>query len=801
MIGESVGHYRIVEKIGEGGMGVVYRALDTRLRRTVAIKVIRPELAASSARIARFEREAHLLAALNHPNIAAIHGLEEHNGQVWLVLEFVDGETLAAILAHGPVPVRRVVDIARQVTRAIEAAHQRGIIHRDLKPANVKVRPDGTVKVLDFGVAKALFDNPVSDDSATDMVTFEGTIVGTPAYMSPEQACGASAGSGSDVWAFGCVLFELLSGRPPFQASTPAEVRAAVVRGEPEWGSLSPTIPAPLRMLVRSCLEIEPENRLHHIGDARLLLDSALTDTGWSSGDIVRIGPRRLTRRLVFVASLMVAAAALGTIVPRFFARTEPALSMHLPMAPPLEHEPRLGFGPSVAISADGRSMVYALESGTTTMLYVKRSEELDARPIPGTQGARNPFFSPAGQWVGFYDDDDRKLKKISLRGGEPVVILSTDFEGGADWGPDDTIVFASTNGLVRVPAGGGATEQVTGGKDDDQWPSLLPGGQVVLFSRLPARGTFDDADIVAVRLPRGQPKVVLKSSYYPHYLPTGHLAFVQGGSVLAVPFDLNSLEVTGPAVTVLRDLWISSWTGYADFAFSNTGTLAYVSGGRQPTQATLVTVERSGREHPFLDDRRAYRVPRVSPDGRQVAMTLVDRQVDVWTSDFEKKSLNRVTDSPSWDAYPLWQPGMRWMAFASMRDGVSSIYRQELTTGAVEKLVATNRPTYPNSWSSDGKLLAYHQDDPQTGSDVWIYSVETRTTTAFLRTRYNERHAEFSPDGRFIAYESDEGGEQTEVYVRPYPQGNPRTKDLIQRRNVAALESGWTGAVLQNRR
>ena len=626
MIGESVGHYRIIEKIGEGGMGVVYRALDTRLRRTVAIKVLRPEVGTTAARLARFEREAHLLAALNHPNIAAIHGLEEHNGQVWLVLEFVEGETLAAIIAHGPVPVRRVVDIARQVARAIEAAHQKGIVHRDLKPANVKVRPDGTVKVLDFGVGKALFDDSLSDDSTTDdsttdVVTYEGTILGTPAYMSPEQACGASVGSASDVWAFGCVLFELLSGQRPFKAASTAELRAAVVRGEPAWASLSPNTPAPLRTLVRSCLEIEPENRLHHIGDARLFLDSALTDSTSSSHDVVPpLGQRRLRRRLGFAAAFILAAAAVGTAVQPFFVRTEPGLPLHLPLAPPFEHEPQLGFGPSVAISADGRSMVYALESGTTTVLFVKRPDELDARPILGTQGARNPFFSPDGQWVGFYDEDDRKLKKVSLRGGEPVVVLSTDFEGGADWGPDDTIIFASNAGLVRVPAVGGATEKVTAGRGEDMWPRLLPGGQVVIFSRLSARGTFDDAEILAVHLPHGQPKLVLKSAYYPRYLPTGHLAFVQGDSVLAAPFDLNALDVTGPAVTILSGLWISSWTGYADFAFSSTGTLAYVSGGRQPTQATLVTVERSGREHPFLDDRRAYRVrgfPRIGARSR----------------------------------------------------------------------------------------------------------------------------------------------------------------------------------------
>jgi serine/threonine-protein kinase len=776
MIGETIAHYRIVEKVGEGGMGVVYRGVDTRLRRSVAIKALRPEVASNPARLARFEREAHLLAALNHPNIAAIHGLEYQGGQFWLVLEFVEGDTLAGIIAQGRLPVRRVVDVAAQMAKAIEAAHLKGIVHRDLKPANVKVRPDGTVKVLDFGVAKALADDVGSDD-ATDVMTREGTIVGTPAYMSPEQACGAVVTGATDIWAFGCVLFELLSGRPPFSGSDSAEIRAAVVRGEPAWTLLPPATPSPLRMLVRSCLTVEPENRLHHMGDAKLFLESALSDTTSTSPEFIARLRHRPSARKLSAGAVVILAAVAGAATARLWLRPAPSPPNQLPVALPFGHEPRMGFGPTVAISADSRSLVYVLESGTTTMLYLKKPDDLEARPIAGTRGARNPFFSPSGQWIGFYDDEERKLKKVSVRGGEPMAIVNTDFQGGADWAPDDTIIFASSAGLMRVPAAGGSPKPIAAGAGDAMWPALLPGGKVVIFSRLPTRGTFDNAEIVAVPLPRGEPKVVLKSAYYPHYLPTGHLAFVQSDSVLAAPFNLKTLEISGPAVTILRDLWISSWTGYADFAFSDGGTLAYVSGGRRQTQSTLVTVERSGIERPLLDVRRAYRVPRVSPDGQEVAMTLVDQQVDVWTTGFARKSLNRVTDSPSWDAYPVWQPHSKWMAFASMREGVASIYRQQLITGAIEKLVASDRPAYPNSWSSDGKLLAYHQEDVQTGADIWVYSTETRTTREFLRTPYNERHAEFSPDGRFIAYESGEGGDQLEVYVRPYPQLNPRIK------------------------
>jgi dipeptidyl aminopeptidase/acylaminoacyl peptidase len=322
------------------------------------------------------------------------------------------------------------------------------------------------------------------------------------------------------------------------------------------------------------------------------------------------------------------------------------------------------------------------------------------------------------------------------------------------------------------VPAGGGVPKAVTRSEAGQQWwPTLLPGGRVALFTSLPARGTFDEADIVAVGLTGGSPKVILRSAYYPRYSPTGHLTFVQGDSVLAAPFDAESLTVTGPAVTLLKGVWISSWMGYADFAFSETGTLVYVSGGPHPTRATLASVDRAGNANTLINEQRAYRVPRVSPDGRQVAVTLVDQQVDIWTYDLFRKSLNRLTDSPSWDAYPQWQPGMQWMAFSSMRDGLAGIYRQDLRNGTVEKLVAAQHPTYPRSWSPDGRLLAYDEENPQTGLDIWIYSMDSRSPTVFLRTPYNESGAEFSPDGRFIAYESGEAGEHAprELFNGPY--------------------------------
>ena len=611
MIGEAVGHYRIVEKIGEGGMGVVYRAHDTRLNRAVAIKVLRPEVAATAERQARFQREAHVLAALNHSNIAAIHGLEEHDGVFFLVMELVDGETLAHRVARGAVPTRDAIDIARQIARAMEEAHEKGIVHRDLKPANVKVKPDGTIKVLDFGLAKAMADDESGDDSTTaDARTREGAILGTAAYMSPEQSRGGAVTSATDIWAYGCVLFEMLTGVRAFHGATEADVRAAVLRGEPPWASVAPDTPTSLRTLMKVCLERDAKNRLRHMGDARLFLDAAVTESTSS----VAVGRpwRRRPRWLSPVAVIGLTALGLmgGFAVARFLTRSEPLSAIRLPMAPPSGLRPSLGFGPSVAVSPDGRTVAYVLESGTTTLLYLKRLEELEARSIGGTQGARSPFFSPLGQWVGFYDQDDRKLKKVSVGGGEPVAIADADFQGGAAWTPDDMILFASNNGLVRVPAGGGAPQAVTRAEAGQQWwPTLLPGGRVALFTSLPARGTFDEADIVAVDLAGGSPKVILRSAYYPRYSPTGHLIFVQGDSVLAAPFDAESLTVTGPAVTLLKGVWISSWMGYADFSFSETGTLVYISGGPHPGRATLASVDRAGNAS--YTHQRATRVSR----------------------------------------------------------------------------------------------------------------------------------------------------------------------------------------------
>lgn len=791
MVGESLGHYRVLELLGEGGMGAVYRAHDTQLDRDVAIKLLPEAWADDRSRLERFRREAKLLATLNHPNVATIHGWEEFEDRHCIVLELVDGETLAARLAStDALPVEEVLEIALQVARGLEAAHRRGIVHRDLKPANVARAPDGQVKILDFGLGKTLgaanpdaglTDSPTADGD----ITHGGEMLGTVPYMSPEQARGEPVDRRADIWAFGCLLHECLAGKSPFLGETRSETLARILKEEPDRNALPHPLPRRLSLLLDRCLRKDPRHRLHDIADARIEIEDLMAgpvDQETPETTVVTDRSSRLPG-----PALALAGAALGAALAFFSVWTlsgeRPVSIERIPMALPDQLQPSMGFGPSVAISPDGRTLAYVLERGTTTMLHAKRVENLEVQPVTGTEGARTPFFSPGGEWIAFFDEDDLELKKVAISGGEPVTIADAEVPWGGAWTPDDTIVFASTSsGLLRVSASGGeAPSPITdSGAGQHAWPTLLPGGDAVLLTANPEQGNFDEASIAWLPLSGGTPEVILESAYYPHYSPTGHLIFVQDGAVRAAPFDLDSRRITGTSVTLLEDVWTSSWIGYADFAFSSDGTLIYISGGPDPTLATLVEVDRSGNPRTILGERRTYRVPRFSPDRQRIAFTIADERVDVWTYDMSSQRTDRVTDSESWDAFPVWRPGTTEISFASMRAGVAEIFTENERAGAPEMLVSSEHPVYPGSWSSDGSLLAYWEEDPETGRDIWVYSAETGQSEPFLQTEYNESSPEFSPGNDLIAYHSNETGEQLEVYVRPYPEGTPRVRVSI---------------------
>lgn len=782
MIGQELGHYRILAPLGQGGMGEVYRAHDTALARDVALKVLPPELAGSEERLERFRREAQALASLNHPNIVTVYSVEEVDGVHFLTMELLEGQTVSEYMRRHRPTLEDFLRLAIPLADAIASAHDCGVIHRDLKPSNIYLTASGRVKVLDFGLAKLAPGRrtPVVDTQlSTESLTGEGRAVGTLPYMSPEQLQGHPVDARSDIFSLGIILYQLATGGRPFKGESSAEVISSILRDHPApVDVVRGDMPHHLGVIVGLCLEADPDDRIQSARDLRnqlRALQRELSSAGTAARPALARGWRLAPWVWIAAGSILILTALLAG---RTHPTRKPALALRIPMALPPDLKPALGFGPSVAISPDGRSMAYALESAAGPLLYLKGPGDLDVHAVPGSEGARSPFFSPNGQWIAFFDDRQRQLKKASLGGGEPITIASADYQWGAAWAGDDTIVFSSIyTGLMRVSANGGAVEAVTrAGAFQHSWPALLPGNRIV-FTVLDARGSFDRARIAVVDLAGGEPRTIFESGYYPHYAPSGHLVFVQRGNVVAAPFDPERLRVTGPVVTVLQDLWASPWTGYADFAFSPAGALLYVSGGPDRTKATLDRVRRRGEASPLLREPLPYSTPSISPDGRRIAFTVGDQDVDIWIYELARESLTRFTDSPSWDSYPQWQPGAEWVAFSSMRDGLPALYRKHLRSGATEKLFDAQHPSYPSSWSAGRQLLAYTEENPTTGQDIWLLSLTTGERRAFLSTPHNESSAAFSPNGRFIAYESDESGRQHEIYVRPFPEANPVVK------------------------
>lgn len=789
--GTKLGPYELLDFVGEGGVGEVYRARDHKMGRDVAIKVMRPEFASEPERLKLFEQEARAASALNHPNIVTTHDFGQDGDTPYMVMEFVEGETLREMLFGKALPTKNLLDLAVQMAGGLAKAHTNGIVHRDLKPGNLMISRDGFVKILDFGLAKLAPLRLESVEELTDEETRSKVmeLFGTSQYMSPEQSAGREVDYRSDQFSLGSILYEMATGAIAFQRKTVLQTLAAIIEGEPAAiRSVNPRVPAPLCWVIERCLAKQPQDRYvstsdlcRDLEDLRDHLREVPSEPvgGLPEAPETRVGPRARRPGLsaILAIGLVGIGLAMGWAVSRFLG-SPPRAPLRLPMALPLGLKPGFALGPTLAISPDGQTLAFVLERGTTAMLYVKNPDDFEPRSMAGTEGARTPFFSADGRWIGFFDTDDRKLKKVSRAGGEPIPIADADYQWGAAWTKADEIVFSSIySGLVRVSAEGGPTKPVTkAGVFQHSWPRLL-GDDLVLFTIFSERGNFDESSIAVVALSGGAPRVVLQSGYFPHYAPTGHLIFVQGDSVMAAPFDPRALKVTAPAVPVLDGVWTSPWTGYADFAFSDTGTLVYVSGGPNRARATLVSVTREGTAIPLGQEVRPFGTPRLSADGRQLAVTIGDRQVDAWSYDLVQSSFQRLTYSPSWDAFPLWDPRAEWVAFSSMQDGLPAVYRKNLRTDAVEKLAGANHPAYPGSWSVDGKLLAYWEENPETGLDIWIHSLENGSEEPFLRTVHNESDPEFSPDGRFIAYESNETGKTIEIYARPYPEGHPATK------------------------
>jgi hypothetical protein len=787
--GARVGPYEVTGLIGEGGMGKVWRAHHTALKRDDALKVLPDAFASDADRLARFRREAQVLASLNHPNIAHVYGLEHSDGVQALVMELVEGPTLADRIAQGPIPVDEALPIAKQIAEALEAAHEKGIIHRDLKPANIKLRPDGTVKVLDFGLAKALeptASSPNLSDSPTvtsPAMTQRGVLLGTAAYMSPEQAKGRSADKRSDVWAFGAVLFEMLTGQRAFAGGEIYDVLASVLAREPDWALLPRGLSPTLTTYIKRCLHKDPKQRIGDVQSIRLALEGAF-ETG--AEPIVTTSAAAAPPRVGWRGAMPWALAGVlvgGVLIWAVMQPTPaPSTSVTRFSVPLAANESFTGAGRhTVAVSPDGMHVVYTANEG----LSLRRLDQLQTTPIPGTTGAREPFFSSDGQWIGFWAGG--QLKRMSVSGGAPVTLSAVMLPWGASWwGADGTIFLGQgPQGIMRMPGAGGAPEMLIPVKDGElaHGPQMLPGGEWVLFTLRPTGvNQWNQAQIVMQSLTTGERIVLIEGGRDARYLPTGHLLYAHDDVLLAVPFDLVARRVTGGPVPLVEGLGSAGNTAVAQFNVAAKGSLVYVPAGAiapAGAQRTLVWVDRRGTETPLAAPPRGYVYPRLSPDGTRVALDTRDPSgTDIWIWDVARETLTRLTFDPGSDRAPAWSPDGRRIAFSSMRDGSpGNVFWQAADgTGTAERLVEDKRVMFPASFSPDAsQIFITVATGGATGiqdenDDIAVVSREMKNrATPLLATMFGERNAEVSPDGRWLAYESDESGRE-EIYVRPFP-------------------------------
>jgi eukaryotic-like serine/threonine-protein kinase len=784
--GAHLGPYEILGAFGVGGMGEVYRARDTKLDRDVAIKVLPESVAADPERIARFEREAKTLAALNHPHIAHIHGLEEANpstgsGHVVraLVMELVEGSTLADRIGSGPLPLDEALRIAKQIADALEAAHAAGIVHRDLKPANIKVRSDGTVKVLDFGLAKALAPDNASGrvDAANSptitspAMTQAGIILGTAAYMAPEQARGRAVDKRADIWAFGCVLYEMLSGHAAFSGPTVTDTIAAVIERQPDWTALPAKTPPVVIRLLRRCLEKDVRRRLHDIADARLDLEDAENESPAALTD----APTRARLRLPWVTAAACALAGIATIAAVWaftrsgHAPTPEALRFTIALQAGEELPMDAGLPPPVAISRDGRSIVYVTRRSSGNRIYLRRRYDIDGKPIAGTEGGIAPFVSPDGQWLGFASGGF--LRKVPLEGGTPQNIAPVSNMFRATWSDNGWIVFHTwSGGLFKVEATGGTPSELTrvGDGEGHQVPYALPGGRSVLFAVFQA-GTAPAIELLD--LPAGTRKRLLEGSD-PHYLSTGHLVFTRAGRLYTAPFDLKRLEVTGPATPAPGEIAVAIVQGRGALAIAESGTIVYVPA--TSTAGRLVLVDTTGSVRSAGEGFDRFRHPRFSSDGTRF-VTWVESESgisELWVYDLERKTRLRLTVNGV-ASRPIWSHDDRNIAF--QKDG--SIYTMPADdSGPARILLARDsQAAFPLAWSRARRTLVYSRPSPQTNRDVYVLP-EGGKPMPFLATPRDERSAMLSPDGQWMVYAVLEPGREEEVYVQPYPSPGNRT-------------------------
>ena len=776
--------------IGAGGMGEVYRATDTKLKRQVAIKIVPPALAVDHARLARFQREAEVLASLNHPNIAAIYGLDESGGVSALVMELVEGEDLSQRIARGAIPVAEALPIAKQIAEALEAAHEQGIIHRDLKPANIKLRPDGTVKVLDFGLAKAMEPAGVTADIATSPTTTSpamtqmGMILGTAAYMSPEQARGKPVDKRTDIWAFGAVVYEMFTGRRAFEGDDAPSVLAAVLSREPDWSALPADVPPVLATFIRRCLHKDRKQRVRDMGDVALALEQVFEQAAGASLSPAAMVAVPHWQRAVPIAFGAIAAALITGLVawtlrPSATSRPPTRFEYILPATEQLATTQR----PVVAVAPDGRFFVYQTTSG----LFVRQMDELDARLIPDTQDVTTPFISPNGEWIGYFTLAGQ-IRKVPVAGGAPITMCDAEQPFGATWTRDNTILFGQTAGIMRVSANGGKPELVIAAESGESLygPELLPDGDTVLLATTRDLGTqsWAAAEIMAQSISSRKRTRIIERGIFPRYLPTGHLVYGSTDGMLGIGFDANRLTTAGGPVPLVQGVGVRA--AAFQHAIADDGTLVFVPVSAVPS--SLVWVNRHGASETvgsippgtFLD-------PRLSPDGRRVLLT---RDNDVWIYEFASGRSTRVTRD-SMSVFGVWHPSGSRIAYSSAKSGNLEAWETAADgSGQSRQVTRLGGRVHVDAWSPDGNILTVHRHSPNRSQTI-IFMVRLDRPDAapepFAEGEGSSEGAHFSPDGRFVSYTSTESG-QREIYIRPYPDAGGAVPVSIG----GAQESFW---------
>ena len=787
-VGTQLGSYEVVSPIGKGGMGEVYRARDKKLERDVAIKVLPEAFAEEPERLQRFEREAKLLAGLNHPCIATLYGFEDMDGTPFLVMELVEGETLSERIARGVIPVDEAVPLFKQIAEGLESAHDKGIIHRDLKPANIKVTPDGLIKILDFGLAKAL-EEPGEEAVASQSPTLTrgtalGAILGTAAYMSPEQATGKTVDKRADIWAYGCVLYEALTAKKTFDGDSVSETIAAVIRAEPDWSALPNDLPVRIRSLLTRCLDKNEKLRLRDVGEARIAIESPEPE---SKIDAKPSAGRFAATPWLLALALGIIAAVLGW---RNAREVEPTLAVTefgvlVPASQTLDGQRSA----VLAVSPDSRHLAYLARTGVRRQIHLHSFERMETMAIPGTEGAYQPFFSPDGRWIGYFvGAADGELKKISIDGGAPIVLTNARFVRGATWGVDGYIYFAEIgSSLSRVSANGGDAEPVTALITEERershrWPEALPGGDALIFTVAVGDdpSSYEDSRIDVVTLANGERRSLIERATMARYASSGHLVFARDGALFAAPFDRDSLRVTGDTVSVLDGVDWEPASGHAHFGVTADGTLAYASGAFVE-ESSLGWIDRSGATSAVDAPVRSYGYLKLSPDGTRALVQIAER---AWVFDFARGTLTRVRTSGG-ELAPIWTRDGRFITFYDpTRDAQGLFWTRADGRSESQELASSASPVdflIPSSWSPDGRVLSI-SDFRRGRPDVSILRLQDAMDASsagepepLIATSASESNGVFHPTrGEWLAYQSDESG-RAEIYVQAFPDGGER--------------------------